>query len=106
MRTAAIALPVGSGLTSAVCAALPVSCASVLRHRAALTAPPCAAKPRLPSPRALPDSERIQVLDHLRSPRFADQTPTEVFATLLDEGTYLCSIPPLSGLLPPGFKSE
>ena len=92
MMAAAIALPAGSGLTSAVCAALPVSRASVLRHRAALTAPPRPAKPRPPSPRALPDQERAQVLDHLRSPRFADQTPTEVFATLLDEGTYLCSI--------------
>jgi hypothetical protein len=30
--------------------------------------------------------ERAHVLDHLRAPRFADQTPTEVFATLLDEG--------------------
>ncbi len=89
---AAIAVPVGSGLTSAVCAALPVSRASVLRHRAALAAPPRAAKPRPPSPRALPESERNEVLNHLRSPRFADQTPTEVFATLLDAGTYLCSI--------------
>ena len=26
------------------------------------------------------------------APRFADQTPTEVYATLLDEGVYLCSI--------------
>jgi len=32
------------------------------------------------------------VLAQLRTPRFADQTPSEVFATLLDEGTYLCSI--------------
>jgi len=40
----------------------------------------------------LPESERNEVLNHLRSPRFADQTPTEVFATLLDAGTYLCSI--------------
>jgi len=35
---------------------------------------------------------RNQVLAHLRAPRFADQTPTEVFANLLDEGAYLCSI--------------
>jgi len=47
---------------------------------------------RTPSARALPESERVQVLAHLRAPRVADQTPTEVFATLLDEGTYLCSI--------------
>jgi transposase InsO family protein len=92
MMAAAIALPSGSGLTSAVCSALSVSRASVLRHRAALNSPPLAVKPRPPSARALPEIERTQVLDHLRAPRFADQTPTEVFATLLDEGTYLCSI--------------
>jgi hypothetical protein len=40
----------------------------------------------------LPENERDQVLAHLRTPRFADQTPTEVYATLLDEGVYLCSI--------------
>ncbi len=92
MMAAAIVLPAGSGLTTAVCAALGLSWASVLRHRAALTAPPRAAKPRLPSARALPESERDQVLAHLRTPRFADQTPTEVYATLLDEGVCLCSI--------------
>jgi len=92
MMAAAIALPSGSGLTTAVCSALSVSRASVLRHRAALTAPPRTAKPRPLSARALPEIERAHVLDHLRARRFADQTPTEVFATLLDEGTYLCSI--------------
>jgi len=92
MMAAAIALPSGSGLTSAVCSALSLSRVSVLRHRSALTAPPRAGKPRPPSARALPANERDQVLAQLRAPRFADQTPTEVFATLLDEGTYLCSI--------------
>ena len=89
---AVVALIPGSGLTTAVCAALEVSRASVHRHRRALTAPPRATKPRPPVPRALPESERDQVLAHLRTPRFADQTPTEVYATLLDEGVYLCSI--------------
>ena len=36
------------------------------------------------------------MLARLRTPRFADPTPTptpaEVYATLLDEGVYLCSI--------------
>jgi transposase InsO family protein len=49
--------------------------------------------------RALPQRERDQVLQHLREPCFADQTPTEVFATLLDEGTYLCSIRTMYRLL-------
>ena len=54
-------------------------------------------------PRALPTSrgrrhlerlgpgERQAVLDVLHEPRFADQAPAEVYATLLDEGRYLCS---------------
>ena len=92
MMAAVVALVPGSGLTTAVCAGLEVSRASVHRHRMALTAPPRAEKLRPPSARALPESERDQVLAYLRTPRFADQTPTEVYATLLDEGVYLCSI--------------
>jgi putative transposase len=49
-------------------------------------------RPRPRSPRALSESERQQVRDTLHAPRFADQAPTEVYATLLDEGTYLCSV--------------
>lgn len=89
---AVVALPAHPSLTTAACMALAVSRASVHRHRAALLVPPRAKEPRQPSARALPESERNQVLAHLRTPRFADQTPTEVFATLLDEGVYLCSI--------------
>ena len=36
--------------------------------------------------------EKKQVLDTLHSQRFIDKTPYEVFAALLDEGNYLCSI--------------
>ena len=87
-----MALTPGSRLTAAICAALEVSRASVHRHKTALTAPPRAERPRAPSLRALPKGEHDQVLAQLRTPRFADQTPTEVYATLLDEGVYLCSI--------------
>ncbi len=46
-----------------------------------------------PSPaRALSADERQGVLDLLHSDRFADQAPHEVYATLLDEGEYRCSI--------------
>jgi putative transposase len=44
-----------------------------------------------PSPRALAPAERRRVLDVLHAPRFADLAPAEVYATLLDEGTYHCS---------------
>jgi putative transposase len=36
--------------------------------------------------------ERQQVLDLLHSPRFADSSPAQIYATLLDEGRYLCSV--------------
>ena len=41
--------------------------------------------------RALPDGERQEVLDVLHSDRFVDTAPAEIYATLLDEGQYLCS---------------
>ena len=89
---AVVALTPVSGLTMAVCAGLEVSRASVHRHRVALLASPHAAKQRHPVTRALPENERDQVLAHLQTPRFSDQTPTEVYATLPGEGVYLCSI--------------
>lgn len=36
------------------------------------------------------EDERTRVLELLRSERFADLAPREVYATLLDEGEYLC----------------
>ena len=77
--------------TAAACRSLDVSRATVYRRRrptpaAATTAP----RPR--PPRALSDQERQQVLDVLHSEPFADQAPAEVYAALLDQGRYLCSI--------------
>jgi len=42
-------------------------------------------------PRALGAAERERVLAVLHDPRFADASPAQVWATLLDEGVYLCS---------------
>ena len=42
-------------------------------------------------PRALSVNEQQAVLGVLNSERFCDQAPGEVYATLLDEGRYLCS---------------
>jgi putative transposase len=49
--------------------------------------------PSLPprSPRSLSEEEKSVVRETLNSPRFRDQAPREVYATLLDEGRYLCS---------------
>jgi putative transposase len=40
---------------------------------------------------ALAESERQEVLDILHSQRFVDQAPQVIYATLLDEGRYICS---------------
>jgi putative transposase len=43
-------------------------------------------------PRAISPEERENVLLILHSERFVDKAPSEIYATLLDEGIYLCSI--------------
>ena len=92
MMDAVITLAPASGLTAGACAALNVSRASIYRRRAHLAQPLNMRRTR-PSPqRALSVAERYAVLDLLRAPRFADQAPAEVYASLLDEGVYLCSI--------------
>lgn len=75
--------------TVAACAALGVSRATVYRKRAPKTKVP---KPRATNPRALDAAERQQVLDALHSAPLVDKAPAEAYATLLDEGKYLCSI--------------
>jgi len=50
-------------------------------------------------PLALSDEERQGVLDLLHSERFRDMAPHQVYATLLDDGTYLCSIRTMYRLL-------
>lgn len=70
------------------CAALGVSRASYYRRQQPRSTP----RMRPTSPRALSSPERQAVLDALHSERFVDRAPAEVYATLLDESTYLCSI--------------
>src|ERR1035441_10145318 len=75
--------------TLPACRALAASRAGVYRRRR----PPRAREPcRRPTPaRALSEPEQAAVLEQLHSPRFVDASPAEVWATLLDEGTYLAS---------------
>ena len=70
-----------------------VTCAAVGLPRASYyyrlkPKPPAAART---SPRALAPEERKYVLDLLHEPRFEDLAPDEVWATLIDEKTYVCS---------------
>ena len=75
--------------TAPACAALTVSRTSLYRRRRG----PAGATRRYPTPpRALTAVERQAVCDVLHSERFMDKAPAKVYATLLDEETYLCSI--------------
>ena len=49
--------------------------------------------------RRLSEAERQAVLEVLHEPRFADQPPAQVYAKLLDEGRYLCSVRTMHRLL-------
>lgn len=89
MRTTAEQLAPAVGLATA-CRALGVARASVYRHRQRPVSAPCRSQRR--SPRALAPPERAQVLDVLHEDRFVDRAPAAVYAILLEEGRYLCSI--------------
>lgn len=79
------------GTTAAACRSLGVPRATLYRHRR--PKPPVTTDtPRPRPPRALNDQERRQVLDVLHSEPFADKAPAEVYAALLDQGQYICSI--------------
>jgi len=80
---------VPSGLRRAVCTALGLPPASFYRRRRPPNPTPKA--PRRQA-RALSAAERAHVLATLHEDRFVDLAPAEIYATLLDEGTYLCSI--------------
>ena len=82
--------------TKAACANLGLSRATVYRRRR----PKVVAPSRRQSPhRRLNQTEREAILQVLHEPRFVDQTPQEIYATLLDEGIFLCSIRTMYRLL-------
>jgi putative transposase len=84
-REAALGLGVAS-----TCRALGVPRASYYRFGRPRAVSP--RPPRAKPPRALGAAEEQVVLDVLHGERFADQAPPEIYATLLEEGTYLCSV--------------
>jgi len=69
-----------------------VSRATLYRQRARQAALPLEGKKRPSLPRSLSLQEIETVLDILHCERFVDRAPYEVYATLLDEGVYHCSI--------------
>jgi len=72
----------------AACQALGLARSQFYRNRQ-----PKPAEPPKPVPaRSLSEAEREQVRQLLNAPRFVDQAPREVYASLLDEGRYVCSV--------------
>ena len=87
-----MALAPANRMTAMACAALGVSRATVQRRRAVLAGPAAVRHPRARPARALTIPQQQAVLDLLHAPGFVDQAPAEVYATLLDQGIYHCSI--------------
>ena len=72
---------------AAACAALGVPRSRVYRARRPDPAPPA---PRPTPARALSVAEQVLIRAVLNSERFQDCAPRQVYATMLDDGTYLC----------------
>ena len=87
----------------ALCAALGLARASFYRRTRMRSAPAAvrlvASSEKRTHPRSLSAAERDAVVAALDSPRFCDKAPAEVYATLLDEKTYLCSVRTMYRLL-------
>jgi putative transposase len=83
--------------TKRACALLGASRATIYRRRR----PPAtrAATPRPAPANKLTEAERQQILTVLRSAEYCDLAPAQVWARLLDDGIYLCSISTMYRLL-------
>lgn len=83
--------------TKQACALLGASRATCYRRRRAPVAGPPA--PRPTPPNALSEAERQHILSVLRSEEYCDLAAAQVWARLLDDGIYLCSISTMYRLL-------
>ena len=83
--------------TKRACEVLGRSRATHYRRRRGPVHGPAAPRPR--PPRALSEAEEEAIVAVLNGERFCDQPPAQVWATLLDEGTYVCSVSKMYDLL-------
>ena len=96
------ATPAGQGRpastsTKRACALLGASRATLYRRRNPPQRPTPGARPAPPN--KLTEAERQHILTVLRSPEYCDLSPAQVWARLLDDGIYLCSIRTMYRLL-------
>ncbi len=83
--------------TKRACEVLGASRATRYRRRRPPVAGPPAPRPEPPN--KLTEAERQRVLALLRSEEYCDLAPAQVWARLLDDGVYLCSISTMYRLL-------
>jgi putative transposase len=74
------------------CLAIGVARATFYRYRNNVDGSQNPPLDRQPPARSLSSVERKTVLDLLTSERFADDAPRQIWAALLDEGKYFCSV--------------
>lgn len=92
---------------NAACHALQVYRSAVYHRTRQKTAEQPAGRSRkcTTQPRALSSDERLQVMEVLHSEAFCDQPPAQVFQTLLEQDTYLCSVSTMHRLLRQGGEN-
>ena len=90
--------------TKQACALLGASRATLYRRRRPSRCGPPA--PRPAPPNKLTEAERQRVLTVLRSDEYCDLAPAQVWARLLDDGIYLCSISTMYRLLAVAGKNR
>jgi putative transposase len=91
--------------SSTACESLGVSRATLYRRRKPVEQRPQPA-PRPCSARALSAEERGHVLAVLRSEEFVDLAPPQVYAILLEQGKYLCSVSTMYRILAAAGESR
>ncbi len=85
--------------TKRACELLGAARATVYRRRRPQPPAPCPAPIRVEPANKLTEAERQRILSVLRSPEYCDLAPAQVWARLLDDGIYLCSIRTMYRLL-------
>jgi putative transposase len=83
--------------TKQACVLLGASRATIYRHRRPPVARPVPSRPEPAN--KLTETERQHILAVLRSAEYCDLAPAQVWARLLDDGVYLCSISTMYRLL-------
>jgi len=89
MMSACMELATVTGVAEA-CRILEIPRSTLYRLRKPVFKSPKVERERPKPLRALDDAEKEEIRTVLNSERFQDQSPREVYATLLDEGVYLC----------------